>query len=52
MLESLGFISCSSWEISVSHKVVSGTELFGRKLLLPLTLFMGKTNLAVRTGLI
>lgn len=43
-MESLGFISFSSFKLSVSQKVVFCRKLFGCKLLLPATLFMGKKS--------
>jgi len=52
VMESLGFVSLSSLKISMSRKVVVRSKLLGCKPLLPVTLFMGKNNLAVRTRLI
>lgn len=44
VMESLGFVSFSSFKISMSQKVVFRCELFECKLLLPVTLFMGKKS--------
>lgn len=41
VMENLGFISFSSFKMPMSQKVVLCSKLVIRKLLLPVTLFMG-----------